>query len=328
MSVAAMRTADAFSCLDFGASEPAPAVRALSGQLNDILLALQAEAPDPVAAAIRARLDAYPGPGRRFIDLFYVPAWSFLHWAPALFVRNDDGALSDAREVHALSLLLHLWDDHLMDGQMPPDMAAIQMRTIAWSRFRAATERLSRSTGGTAAAQRLIDAYLGSHRTGSGPATLDAFLARFLDQIGIWRVAPSLLGRMMDPPAGDGLLRILDLHATAWRMMDDLQDARADCRRGRNTAVRLALPAEGRALWDLVQSSPDPAEAAARWDRVVEAIETRPAADLRTRIDHALAEAIALAGGLGLDGLEAELQAARARRTVVKQLLRENPERI
>lgn len=327
MNGAPLLTKDAFSCIDFGVPTHDPAVRTLASQLNAVLVSLGSEVPPSLASVFAERLAAYPGPGRRFIELFYVPAWSFLHWTKVLCVGKDDSVFSEAREAHALSLLLHLWDDHLMDGQMAPDMVALHMRTIAWRRFRAAVDRLTRATGGKPKADGLIEAYLEAHLEETEPKDLDAFLARFLRQIGIWRVAPALLGQMMEPAAADGLLRIFDLHAMAWRIMDDLQDARADCGRGRNTAVRLALSDEGRALWDRVETSPDSATAAARWSRVAEAIEARPAPLLRARIDTLLAEAVSRARLLGLAGLEAELSAAAVRRRVVKQLLRESPER-
>ena len=72
MNGAPLLTKDAFSCSDFGVPTHDPAVRALASQLNAVLVSLGTEVPPSLASVFAERLAAYPGPGRRFIELFYV----------------------------------------------------------------------------------------------------------------------------------------------------------------------------------------------------------------------------------------------------------------
>src|SRR3954454_8215082 len=92
--------------------------------------------------------------------------WSFLHWVPAahpgLAVKHAT-ALEHAQEAHALSLFLHLWDDHLSDAQLPPNLMRLQLRAVAWERYRGAVRSLAAMVpGGDEIATQLIHGYLTS----------------------------------------------------------------------------------------------------------------------------------------------------------------------
>ena len=67
-----------------------------------------------------------------FFILFYPFVWSFLYWLPTSHRR--EALPIELVRAHGLSLFLHLWDDHLCDGQLPVDMLRLQIRTAVWSR--------------------------------------------------------------------------------------------------------------------------------------------------------------------------------------------------
>ena len=49
----------------------------------------------------------YAGGRTRFIDLFYVPIWSFLHWVLVASPRGDAEVLASATQAHALAASGH-----------------------------------------------------------------------------------------------------------------------------------------------------------------------------------------------------------------------------
>src|SRR5262249_49751559 len=161
--------------------------------------------------------------------------WSFLHWLPnAAQMRIEPAILRAAKTVQATGMVVHQFDDHLSDGQMPVSLVTLQFRTIAWQRFlkesRWLCERLRMRVS-------LIDehttAYLTSLHRPSPTGSLDVYCRRFIRQIGIWTLVPRIFGRFVaGPRGGNALTRIVEDFGICWRVLDDIQDAREDVRDG------------------------------------------------------------------------------------------------
>lgn len=242
---------DRFRAVGFGAVAEAPEVGALRRTMDGILARVAEEGlPPALAREAAGLLRTYGGGEGGFFRLFPVPAWSFLHWVPA-GAPPSPATLARAREAHALALFLHLWDDHLCDGELAPDLLRLQLRTAAWARCADCAAALAADVGAPASvwAEAAAHYLMSLHRP--GPAgDVAAYAERFRDQSAIWAVVPDLLGRAVGGPgAARELQRLVGDFSVAWRLLDDVQDVRADAAAGRETAVSLLLPPEGRALW-------------------------------------------------------------------------------
>lgn len=297
-----------FSTLGFGAVEAAPGVAALRREMNVDLFAVADALPAPLAAEARAQLAGYTGGDGDFFRLFYVPAWSFLHWVPAAAPRlAAPGVLDHARTAHALALFLHLWDDHLCDGQLSTDLLRLHLRTLAWERFAAEARALGRALGSNPArmgehAAEYLDAL---HRPGEA-AELDAYGARFVRQIATWTLVPRLLGEAV----GGAPEEVVARFGVAWRLMDDVQDTHLDAAAGARTAVWLALDAEGRARWDDARAAAGAAPDPRAWQALAPAVRAPGCLDaLRARIGAELRRAEGAARAGGWDGWADELAA-------------------
>ena len=305
--------ADPLTAVDFGRPPQDLAIDALAARLNAEVLGLAAGLPAALRAEAYAALHGYGGGVRLFIELFYRPVWSFLHWLPA----PDAEALRLACRVQAMSLFLHLWDDHLADGQLAPDLVRLHLRSLAWQAFSEAAERLrvvAAAAGPVAGADALVAEYLEtSHRPGIATSLAD-HAARMVQQVGIWRVAPLLYGGIVAGPAGArALCRVVERFSVGWRLVDDVQDAAEDVRSGQQNALELALDAEGRRAWALCRersaglSQPD----AGAWAAVCRAIGRGGLVAVLARVNAELDDAAQAAAGQGWVGLAAELAACR-----------------
>ncbi len=240
-----------FTDIGFGPVAAGPEIVRLRQALNACLFRTAAGLPGPLVAEARATLSGYTGGDGDFFRLFYVPIWSFLHWVPAAAGPIAAELREEAQEAHALALFLHLWDDHLCDGQLELDMLRLHLRTLAWQRYVACARSLCRRTGADPA---LVDGHVAEYVESvhcpvpaSDPA---AYGERFRRQIAIWTLTPRLLGHALGgPAAAAALVRVIAAFAQAWRWLDDLQDVHLDLREGKETAVWLELDAVGRQRW-------------------------------------------------------------------------------
>ena len=302
---------DALTAIDFGHPPASPAIDALAARLDAEVLGLAASLPPALRQEAEAALRGYGGGQRLFIELFYRPVWSFLHWLPAA----DPEAVRLAGRVQAMSLFLHLWDDHLSDGQLAPDLVRLHLRSLAWQAYAESAERLRViAAAPTGLIEPLVAAYLETvHRPGVA-RSLSEHAERMVQQVGIWRVAPLLYGRIVAGPAGGAALcRVVERFSIAWRLIDDVQDAAEDVRSGQQNALNLALDEDGRAAWHTCRahSAALPRPEAQSWAAVGLAMQRGGLADVLARADAEVAAAMAAAAGQGWTGLAAELAACR-----------------
>jgi len=247
-----------FSDLDFGAVAVGEGLANLKKDLHQALLDSFSSIPDSFQAEMHELLDAYCGTRQDFYRLFYVPVWSFLHWIP--YPRSVDesgyGTVRLAVQAHALSLFIHLWDDHLSDSQLPPDMLRIHSRTTAWQQFVASAHELCRDFGlDPNQVEWACSTYLKATHRPIMCLDLTEYEEQFRKEVAIWTLVPRLVGSSLQPEAGEALSRIIEQFAIAWRIIDDIQDIHSDIAGHKKTAVWMELPVEGRLVWESCRKS-------------------------------------------------------------------------
>jgi len=306
-----------FNAIRFGRVELDNAVAGLRQQLNQILFRVAADLPEPLAAEACVVLRNYPGGDGDFYKLFYVPIWSFLHWVPAAVSEPTAGdeLLLTANTAHAMSLFLHLWDDHLCDQQLPVDLLRLQLRTVAWERYQTAAAQLCRKAGGDPLLpEKHASEYLSSLHHPEPVSDLNGYCRRFIRQVAIWTLVPRLLGEVAGAGAASELSRIIESFAIAWRLLDDIQDIHLDLMKDERTAVWIELDDEGRRKWDdcRVRSVASGELDAETWASLAEAVHVSGClTKLLSRIDEELQGAAQIAGSNGWAGIAAELEQTR-----------------
>jgi hypothetical protein len=306
-----------FTALDFGPVEQAPEIARLRMELNNILWQTTAPLPSELSDEARSILSSYSGGDRDFYRLFYVPIWSFLHWLPSVSREAvDQEILRAARTAHAMSLFLHLWDDHLCDRQLPVDMLRLHVRTLAWERFRSQSLRLCQLTGADMLLpDEHIRDYLESVHRPEQVSDLDGYCRRSVRQLAIWTIVPRLLaGGLAGPEAASELCGIIESFEIAWRLVDDVQDIDVDLLNGDMTAVYIELDDAGRKLWgacrdrSIERGRIDPE----CWSELSAAIRKSGCLSrILRRIDDELQSAARSAGSRGWAGTARELEECR-----------------
>ena len=310
-----LATTSALTAIDFGSPPPDPAIQALAARMNAAVMALADALPPDLRPEAQAVLRGYGGGDRLFVELFYRPVWSFLHWLPS----PGEAMLAVACRVQAMALFLHLWDDHLSDGQLTPDLMRLHLRSLAWQAFSDGAEQLRRAAGTEPeAVDALVAGYLSTvHRPGVAE-TLDAHAERMVQQVGIWRVVPLLYGRLVGGAAA--ACTVVERFSVAWRLIDDVQDAAEDAVSGQQNALALALDPDGRAAWDICRTGPEglrqgwPGVEAALARNDVRGEPSSGLAVVLTRAQREVDAAGRAAESMGWTGLAAELAACRVGR--------------
>jgi hypothetical protein len=306
-----------FRQIRFGEVELGAELIGLQQQLNYVLAATASQLPSPLEQELKSIIKGYVGGKDNFFALFYVPVWSFLHWVPAVTQREvAHEALSEAKTAHALSLFLHLWDDHLCDGQLQPDLLRLQFRTLAWQRFLSAAYRFCELLS---LPKPIVDAhvatYLIAHHSTSVVTTTDEYCAQFSGECAICTLIPRLLGHSAFAAANaDKLYRAILLFWTSWRLLDDVQDIDADVMTNRKTAVWLELDEPSRVRWERCRdvSLHNGKLDTSTWGELCQAIaESGCLTRLLARIDRTLGAAIEIARSNQWPELARELKQMR-----------------
>jgi hypothetical protein len=247
-----------------------------------------------------------------FFRHYQRPVWSVLYRlaclpgaAAALPVNDQDAAV----RAHAMAMLLHSLDDHLVDGQVPVTHLALLARGQAWRMMADSIDRFCHGNPDALdTAGGLIDDYITSVSTPDVPRSLDRYCALFHGQAATGLIIPLLIARKIgvDEQFTSGLRSAYESFGIAWRLLDDIQDLEADLAKGGHGAVYACLDNDGRALWDSMQNVSGPAA-----DQTAEQLFTkiRDASILETiarRMMSELDHAADSAQKIGLSGLAAE----------------------
>jgi hypothetical protein len=305
-----------FTAIGFGNVIADRAVMELQRSLNSILYQTADTLPGSLADTSKSLLDTYSGRPGDFFSLFYVPIWSFLHWALA---NHSDAGIDlqrRSRTTHALSLFLHLWDDHLCDGQLRVDIGRLQLRTTAWQTFTSTARDLCdlvRLSPGII--DEHVNEYLSSQSERGPVVDLQDYLQRFSRQVAIWTIVPRLLDHWLGhEDEENSLQRVIDRFACCWRLLDDIQDIHIDLLSGSPNAVWYELDSNGRERWDDCHARAQKTVGlkAEDWQQVSRSIhESGALTRLLSHIDGLLEDCSAIAQHNGWQGLVREFDQSR-----------------
>jgi hypothetical protein len=213
-----------------------------------------------------------------------------------------------------MAMFLHRLDDHLDDGEVPATHLVLLLRSEAWRlMIEAFGEGAAGDPEGASLAERFIADYYEGMTGGSEPDSLEGYCALFRKQMATWLVAPVLLARRADDSFAAPVRAAYESFGIAWRLLDDMTDAREDAISGARSSVYLLLSREGQRLWRDFPAMNSRRERSAALGRIGQIMEKRRVAErLAERIDAELENAAIITGGLGMGELASQYRAMAA----------------
>lgn len=236
---------------------------------------------------------------------YFTPAWSILYWLgqhPAVLPSLTTEDRNHAKTAQAMALFLHLLDDHLNDGQLPPTHLNLLLRSQAWLRMNAAFTQLS---AGVANGAEIVRSFINDYYASIGsppPAdTLNGYCIHFRKQMATGMIVPVLLAAKLtgDENFSVALQEAYGAFGIAWRLLDDVQDLDADMQTGSHSGIYFDLPPDIRPLWGQASQS-GKVQAAVQRNGTLETLEER--------IYLELAAAAATMDEIQMTGLAVELR--------------------
>ena len=235
---------------------------ALRTELNRSLFAELKTLPESLQLDSALRLLALAGKTSAtafefdFFRHFYSPAYSILHWLdPDQRLPADFRA--EAVRAQACAMFLHLYDDHLVDGQLELDHLALFLRSALHAGFVDALDELvkhgPRACGNEV--RQMISLELDraavaltkkKHVYAASPAAaLAAYCEDFRGEMATWLIVPRAwaLACGRSSTELDTIRQLYEDFGIAWRLLDDAQDFDEDLSQGRHhQAVCHCLP--------------------------------------------------------------------------------------
>jgi len=194
--------------------------------------------------------------GPNFVNYFYAPAWSILFWLQQYCPDNiklEPRYVKAVKTGHTMAMLLHAFDDHLVDGQLPITHLALLIRSQSWMIMNRAFDRLARDVDrGPAIVRGFIDDYYRSINISEGTKSLDSYCDLFRKQMATALIAPVLIANKINP-VEELSLSIQAAYCSfgiAWRLLDDLQDLEKDMMKGVHSSIYFCLNEKLRGYWD------------------------------------------------------------------------------
>ncbi len=249
-----------------------------------------------------------------FFKNYYVPSWSIVFWLTRFFPDNNESfqeKTKSAITAHAMAMMLHSLDDHINDGELPASHLTLLLRSQAWMMMIDSLESLSSgSNNGKRIISDLIDDYYSGILTSDDPETLDTYCALFRKQMATWLIVPVLLSKMIknDDEFSSGVQAAFESFGIAWRLLDDINDIRADMKNGTHSAVYVCLPEKIKNLWDLSERNDSTADRASHNTILNHIIDARLIEKIRKIIYRELQSAVLISETIHLKGLANEFR--------------------
>jgi hypothetical protein len=250
----------ACSEIGFGKVRLSEGEQRFCSELNDEIHALCKALPpsiqtDALLSLMKYFRKTFVGNPSFFMN-YYAPAWSIIYWI--IHCRPDRVELSQqdigtAKAAHSMALLLHPLDDHLSDGQLPVTHLNLLIRSQAWVIMTGAMRGLAEGlVDGNQIVADLIDDYYSGINSSEDIASLDGYVDLFRKQMATGYIVPVLLSKKITAN-GEFAAAIQSLYGSfgiAWRLLDDINDIKADMMTGSKSAIYACLPESLKKSWD------------------------------------------------------------------------------
>jgi len=202
-----------------------------------------------------------PGQPMDFFRNYYSPIWSSI---PHIIQKNKGAIVHDefiynAAIAHSMIMILHSLDDHISDGQIIPDHLTLLIRSQGWKIFWDTVPILcSIVRDGMDIVNTCIDRYYASITHHKSNVNLEEYLCIFKDQMATALIVPLITVQYIGGDVSQtlkeciikqGVRASLESFGVAWRILDDIHDAKDDFNRGRISAVTLSIPNKVRSQW-------------------------------------------------------------------------------
>jgi MoaA/NifB/PqqE/SkfB family radical SAM enzyme len=305
--------------MDFGTVALSGDQRRFYRRLNDTNVSLCASLPESIQEEALTFLRRYSGVqdsrNSDFYKHYYAPSWTILYWLVQHDRQNGSRLtgqdISDAVLAHAMAMNLHSMDDHLNDGQMPPNHLTLLLRSQSWMVM---NEALCSLDTGVAGGEKIVAGFINDYYSAichcEKPESLDDYCNGFRKQMATALIVPVLVSRKIgfDDNRVEAVQNAYESFGIAWRLLDDIQDIEKDIRGGEQTAIYADLPETTRQLMDN-QVSGDTAESIDDIGQVFAHLIADGVVDrVRERTVRELENAASIVSDIRLNGLADELR--------------------
>ena len=246
--------------IDFGTINITTEEKSFCLELSNEIVGLCRSLPEPVqidAFFFLMKYLATPfGQPFNFFKNYYAPAWSIIYWLIQFASERNTLKPKDKQHsklAHSMALFLHPFDDHLNDNELPATHLTLLLRSQAWMLMHKALNCLAaRSKGKKAVVQRYIEDYYCSVTRPKRFLSLDGYCEFFRKQMATWFIVPTLITKNM--AVGEDLSSAVQTaygsFGISWRLLDDIQDIKADMIKGMHSAIYTILPEKIKYHWD------------------------------------------------------------------------------
>jgi len=151
--------------------------------------------------------------------------------------KYNDTIYKMSVQAQSMSLFIHSLDDHLCDGQIPLDLAKLHLRTTVWNVFEKTCGNLfSELRVEEDLYEENINIYFSSSFLESVDS-LDDYLNRSKRQSTLWQIVPLMLAASEHRQS---VQFIIEQFIMAYRIIDDLEDWKADAIAGEKSSIYFA----------------------------------------------------------------------------------------
>ena len=247
------------SAIGFGKIRLSAAQKKFCSELNDELISLCRTLPESMQTDALLFMMNYlktsMNEGVDFFRYFYVPAWSIIFWLIQDSRQKKvlaPGDIKLAKTAHAMAMLLHPLDDHLIDKELPVNHLTLLLRSQAWMIMDKAFHSLAGGIDkGPGIVQGYIDDYYSSICLSGGIDSLDRYCDIFRKQMATWLITPALMLKKMgaDEKYMNAVMTAYSSFGVAWRLLDDINDLQSDMIKGGHSSVCVCLADDVKRFW-------------------------------------------------------------------------------
>ena len=204
-----------------------------------------------------------------FFKKYYPCLWNILAHIAGLQKSGGPENFSEIIKSHAMAMFLHSIEDHLIDGELSPDILILLIHAEAWRIYRTNLDKISEFTGTNKDyIDKYLDRYFSSICSDPENPTLEDYCAHFRNQMANITLLADLcaVSVNIEEDKKADMLESFECFGIAWRLLDDINDFEEDFASGTRNACFYALDSGGQSLYESISGqkrgqSPDTTQA-------------------------------------------------------------------